>query len=93
MFVYASPLNIGMTWSPSWKALPNYGSKGGRMMIEGDNPLPKSPYFFFLPEWRVFATLINIIHSRGEQESPLALWPRTTLFALDSSNSKWARPE
>nr|YP_009381941.1 hypothetical protein AEK19_MT1521 [Utricularia reniformis]ART31711.1 hypothetical protein AEK19_MT1521 [Utricularia reniformis] len=77
-YVSKLPLKLGMSWLPSWKALPNYGSKGGKMMFEGDNPLPKSPYFFYLPEWRVFATLIHVIHSKGEQESPLALWPEST---------------
>lgn len=37
-------------------------------------------------ELKVFGSTLRFIHSKGEQFSPLALWPHRLRFALDSIN-------
>lgn len=73
------PLRQGISWSPTWKAIPNY------KVFKGFN-LPKSPYIVWPLELRCFASMLRFIHGYGEQFSPLCLWPHRLRFALDPSN-------
>lgn len=74
------PLRQGITWLPTWKAIPNY------KVFKGFG-LPKSPYIVWPLELRCFASLLRFIHSRGEQFSPLCLWPHRVRYPLDSDNT------
>lgn len=78
-WVTSIPLKQGMTWLPTWKAIPNY------KVFKGFD-LPKSPYIVWPLELRCFASMLRFIHSRGEQYSPLCLWPHRLRFALDPNN-------
>lgn len=78
-WVTTIPLRQGMTWLPTWKAIPNY------KVFKGFD-LPKSPYIVWPLELRCFASMLRFIHSKGEQFSPLCLWPSRIRFALDPNN-------
>lgn len=78
-WVNTIPLKQGITWLPTWKAIPNY------KVFKGFD-LPKSPYIVWPLELRCFASMLRFIHSKGEQFSPLCLWPHRTRYALDPFN-------
>lgn len=73
-------LNQGITWRPTWSALPNY-----TFSKLGDRP--KSPYCFWPAELLVFATTLRFIHSREGIFSPLCLWPPLVRYAFDDRNN------
>lgn len=78
-WVTSIPLKQGITWLPTWKAIPNY------KVFKGFG-LPKSPYIVWPLELRCFGSMLRFIHGYGEQYSPLCLWPHRLRFALDPRN-------
>jgi len=78
-WVTTIPLKQGMTWLPTWKAIPNY------KVFKGFG-LPKSPYIVWPLELKCFGSMLRFIHSKGDQFSPLCLWPSRVRYALDPRN-------
>lgn len=80
--VHTIPLYQGMTWSPTWKALPSYA-------VAQYHRLEKSSYLFVPFEVSTFAFLLNYIAQQTNQTLQIMLWPQRTIFALDDSSSSW----
>lgn len=75
------PLQQGIRWKPSWKALPNYA-------VSRVLSMDRSPFVYLPLELKVFGSNLNFIHSYGTQHSPLMLWLDRVRFAFDSLNEQ-----
>ncbi|XP_075515538.1 uncharacterized protein LOC142550184 [Primulina tabacum] len=80
------PLNQGMSWLPSWKALPSYRALDTLWSIFTDLRKVKTPYVAQTMELSAYASLLKFIHARGEQWSSGILFPRRVRFAFDRNN-------
>lgn len=73
------PLQQGIRWRPSWKALPNYAVR----RVLG---MEASPYVYLPLELKAFGSNLRFIHSRGDQMSPLMLSLERIRYAFDARN-------
>ena len=81
------PLYQGMSFDPTWKALPTHRLTREVLQKRAKQPKSKvvalrSCFTSFAYELGAWAELVQFTHSRGEQWSQGALWPKFTRFAL-----------
>lgn len=89
--VRSYPLEQGMTFEPTWAALPT--SKIVQSMLLNRLKHPWSEVrgikscFLSLPyELACWMSLVTFTHAKGEQSSQGSLWPKRTRFAFDKNN-------
>lgn len=83
------PLNQGLRFVPTWKSLPT--GPWLRRFAGRDGTRIEPSCFTALPyELANFASVLQFVHSRGEQFSQGVLWPSYTRYALDSSGRFFA---
>lgn len=96
-WVTTIPLNQGIRWKPVWSSLPNL--KLWRMIVQGTPKAdqPKSfkrgivtPYPVISFELGAFGSLLQTIHSLGQQWSSGILWPKRVRYAFDEMNKVWS---
>jgi len=87
------PLNQGMSFDPSWKALPTYPqmAEGFSSFLRGEGkrgwPIKwRSPFLAFLYELSAYSMLLETIHKLGEQWSSGILWRTRVRYAWDVNN-------
>lgn len=85
------PLNQGMTFEPTWKALPTtkivHSVLYNRLKVPYETAKRIKSCFLSLPyELACWASLVEFTHARGEQWSQGTLWPHRTRFAFDKNN-------
>jgi len=85
------PLYQGMSWYPTWKALPTHRLTQRvwieRMRLKGKNVSKIRSIFTSLPhEIAAFQFLLVGVHSLGEQWSQGCLWAPRIRYAFDTNN-------
>ncbi len=92
---YPPPRFPGMTWCPTWKALPTHRvTRVNRMKLPYGRVRGLKSSFTSLPY--EISSLNFLVHSRGEQWSMGALWPSYIRYPLDPLNkmiSGWSLDE
>lgn len=81
------PLYQGMSFDPTFQALPTHRLTREVLQKRAKQPKSKvvalrSCFTSFAYELGAWAELVQFTHSRGEQWSQGALWPKFTRFAL-----------
>jgi hypothetical protein len=83
------PLHQGMTWDPTWKALPTHHLTQD-LLCQWLNPgyAKKIKSSFVSLAWEIpaFQFLMNLVHAGGEQWSQGRLWPTRVRYAFDKLN-------
>lgn len=86
--IHTIPLNQGMSWVPSWKALPTYSSyhltlrKFGKGKLSGiRSPFPAQTF-----ELGAFRHLVEFTNAYGEQWNAGTVWFKRTRYAFDPMN-------
>lgn len=87
------PLHQGMSFVPTWKAVPSHAWFSRLLRKSGDASgkslkrfALKSSFTCFPYELAAFAFLLNFVHAKGEQFSQGCLWPSYVRFAFDHYN-------
>lgn len=83
-WVHRIPLNQGITWTPTWKALPTFPLIPWAFGASFKHVRSCFPAFMF--ELASYTSALMLVHARGEQWSSGILWPSRVRFARDSNN-------
>ena len=86
--IHTIPLQQGMSWVPSWKALPTYPAFRTVSKTLGQTKYirVKSPFSVQTIELAAFRHLVEFVNARGEQWNQGVLWYSRTRYAFDPLN-------
>lgn len=90
--IHRIPLQQGMSWVPSWKALPTYSSYHRVLKLLQRHHLSKvrSPFPAQTFELAAFRHLVEFVNKSGEQWNAGVLWPHRTRYSGDPFNKTFS---
>lgn len=105
-YVSSIPVHQGMSWVPTWKAVPSHSTVKVALQqeVEYEGKSPKgmlirrylkhrSIFTAVFYELFAFVGLLEFIHARQDHFSPGLLWPPRIRFAFDPMNTFWANKD
>lgn len=82
------PLYQGISWEPTWKAVPNIKIPKDALYPHYWNKAVKSGFLALTYELAAFGTMLQLEHAHGAFFSSGGLWRERIRFALDPTNTE-----